>query len=103
MNLTFENPLDYTRPFAPPLRTETIDSDIVIRHAIEEHLGVVAQLMEQREIIESIAIRMTDAVLAGAKVLWCGNGGSAADCQHLAAEFVGRFRRNRPGLASIAL
>jgi D-sedoheptulose 7-phosphate isomerase len=36
-------------------------------------------------------------------VFWCGNGGSAADCQHLAAELVGRFRRERKGLASIAL
>jgi D-sedoheptulose 7-phosphate isomerase len=46
---------------------------------------------------------MTRAVHAGNKVLWCGNGGSAADSQHLAAELVGRFRRERPGLSSIAL
>ena len=35
-------------------------------------------------------------------MFWCGNGGSAADCQHLAAELVGRFRRERKGLPSIA-
>jgi D-sedoheptulose 7-phosphate isomerase len=46
---------------------------------------------------------MTRAVHAGNKVMWCGNGGSAADSQHLAAELVGRFRRERPGLSSIAL
>ncbi|HEV2213994.1 MAG TPA: D-sedoheptulose 7-phosphate isomerase, partial [Terracidiphilus sp.] len=46
---------------------------------------------------------MTRAVLAGKKVLWCGNGGSAADSQHLAAELMGRFRRERRGLASVAL
>jgi D-sedoheptulose 7-phosphate isomerase len=46
---------------------------------------------------------MTEAILAGGKVLWCGNGGSAADCQHLAAVLVGRFRRERRGLSSIAL
>jgi D-sedoheptulose 7-phosphate isomerase len=46
---------------------------------------------------------MIEALLSGGKVFWCGNGGSAADCQHLAAEFVGRFRRERRGLASIAL
>ena len=40
---------------------------------------------------------------AGFKVLWCGNGGSAADAQHMAAELVARFRRDRRGLASIAL
>jgi D-sedoheptulose 7-phosphate isomerase len=39
----------------------------------------------------------------GKKVLWCGNGGSAADSQHLAAELMGRFRRERRALPSIAL
>ncbi len=42
-------------------------------------------------------------ITAGGKVLACGNGGSAADAQHFAAEFVGRFERERPGLAAIAL
>ena len=46
---------------------------------------------------------MTRAIFDGKKVLWCGNGGSAADSQHLAAELMGRFRRERRGLASIAL
>jgi D-sedoheptulose 7-phosphate isomerase len=46
---------------------------------------------------------MTRAILQGKKVLWCGNGGSAADSQHLAAELMGRFRRERRGLPSIAL
>ena len=46
---------------------------------------------------------MTRALLEGNKILWCGNGGSAADAQHLAAELVGRFRRDRPGLAAVAL
>ena len=42
-------------------------------------------------------------ITAGGKVLACGNGGSAADAQHFAAEFVGRFERERPGLAAVAL
>ncbi|OQW88919.1 MAG: phosphoheptose isomerase [Rhodoferax ferrireducens] len=42
-------------------------------------------------------------VTSGGKVLICGNGGSAADAQHFAAEFVGRFERERPELAAIAL
>jgi D-sedoheptulose 7-phosphate isomerase len=46
---------------------------------------------------------MADALSQGGKVLACGNGGSAADAQHFAAEFVGRFERERPGLAAIAL
>jgi D-sedoheptulose 7-phosphate isomerase len=43
------------------------------------------------------------SITSGGKVLACGNGGSASDAQHFAAEFVGRFERERPGLAAIAL
>lgn len=43
------------------------------------------------------------ALEAGRKALACGNGGSAADCQHFAAELVGRFERERPGLPAVAL
>ena len=46
---------------------------------------------------------LLNAITAGGKVLACGNGGSAGDAQHFAAEFVGRFERERPGLAAIAL
>src|SRR5687767_15617920 len=46
---------------------------------------------------------MSDALRAGGKVLSCGNGGSAADAQHFAAELVNRFERERPPLAAIAL
>lgn len=46
---------------------------------------------------------LVGCITAGGKVLVCGNGGSAADAQHFAAEFVGRFERERPGLAAIAL
>lgn len=57
----------------------------------------------QQQLLEQIGKRMSQAVLNGSKVLWCGNGGSAADSQHLAAELMGRFRRERRGLPSIAL
>ena len=43
------------------------------------------------------------SVTSGGKVLTCGNGGSAADAQHFAAEFIGRYERERPELAAIAL
>ena len=46
---------------------------------------------------------LAEALRRGHKVLACGNGGSAADCQHFAAELVGRFERERPGLPAIAL
>src|SRR5438093_7846695 len=47
--------------------------------------------------------RMAECLRAGGKVLTFGNGGSAADAQHLAGELVGRFLRDRPALAAVAL
>jgi D-sedoheptulose 7-phosphate isomerase len=64
---------------------------------------VIQALLEQQPALARIAAEITRSLVAGKKVLWCGNGGSAADSQHLAAELVGRFRRERRGLASIAL
>ena len=46
---------------------------------------------------------LVGCITGGGKVLACGNGGSASDAQHFAAEFVGRFERERPGLAALAL
>ena len=81
----------------------SLNLETVFTEAVAGHLSVVQQLERQRSRMEEIASRMTHALLGGKKILWCGNGGSAADAQHLAAELVGRFRRDRPGLASIAL
>lgn len=53
--------------------------------------------------VADAVLALMSCVTSGAKVLACGNGGSAADCQHFAAEFVGRFERERPELAAIAL
>ena len=53
--------------------------------------------------IARAATLMSEALRAGGKVLACGNGGSAADAQHFAAELVNRFERERPPLAAIAL
>ncbi len=49
------------------------------------------------------AEKMVQTFISDGKILTCGNGGSAADAQHFAAEMVGRFERERPGLAAIAL
>jgi D-sedoheptulose 7-phosphate isomerase len=53
--------------------------------------------------VEAIAQAIISAFRSGKKVLWFGNGGSAADAQHLAAEFSGRFLRERAGFPSEAL
>ncbi|MDE3201130.1 MAG: D-sedoheptulose 7-phosphate isomerase [Acidobacteriota bacterium] len=71
--------------------------------AIADHLAVVDALHAQCADLQSIADCMTNALCNGNKILWCGNGGSAADAQHLAAELVGRFRRERRGMAGVAL
>jgi len=71
--------------------------------AIDNHLRVIESLRQQCAVLERIASRMSRAVLEGRKILWCGNGGSAADSQHLAAELVGRFLEERRALPSIAL
>lgn len=81
----------------------TVSAADVFQRAIREHISIIESLIPQQNLLERIAAEMTRAILAGKKILWCGNGGSAADSQHLAAELIGRFRRERPALPSIAL
>lgn len=58
---------------------------------------------ELRTATQTIARAVSDALRAGNKLLLIGNGGSAADAQHIAAEIVGRYKQERPGWAAIAL
>ena len=58
---------------------------------------------ENIKLLEQIATEISSALDRGNKILPCGNGGSAADSQHIAAEFVGRFKRERRSLPAIAL
>lgn len=57
---------------------------------------------ESRKVVE-IANMCVDAIRNGHKIIWCGNGGSAAQSQHLAAELVGRYKINRPAMNSLSL
>ena len=77
----------------------------IIQARFEEHLEVTNAVMQSdiMEQIERVATVVKTALANGKKVLFCGNGGSAADSQHLAAEFVGRFQKERQGLPAIAL
>ena len=81
----------------------SLNLESLFSEALIGHIHVVQQLESQRKRLEDVARRMTLALRQGNKILWCGNGGSASDAQHLAAELVGRYRRDRPGMASIAL
>ena len=66
-------------------------------------LTKAVQSDEVRATTQAIARAVTDALKAGNKLLLIGNGGSAADAQHIAAEIVGRYKQERPGWAAIAL
>lgn len=76
-----------------------------IKERFEDHLAVARLVMESDllEKLDVVAVEVKAALARGNKVLFCGNGGSAADSQHLAAEFVGRFQKERKGLPAIAL
>ena len=81
---------------------------VMLEQRIEKHFIDSADLKYQSALALSKPIaQATQAILAsvtsGGKVLACGNGGSAADAQHFAAEFVGRYERERPELGAIAL
>ena len=80
----------------------------MLEQRIEKHFIDSADLKYQAALALSKPIaQATQAILAsvtsGGKVLACGNGGSAADAQHFAAEFIGRYERERPELGAIAL
>lgn len=79
------------------------ERDLVERHMRE--LAAMAQRVgsELGGQAADIAVIVADTLAAGGKLLFCGNGGSAADAQHLATEYVVRFRRSRRPLAAIAL
>lgn len=74
-----------------------------IASLLQEHQAVMSQLVELFPAMEEAASRILQAIQKGGKVLWMGNGGSAADAQHLAAELIGRFKQERAALPAIAL
>jgi len=83
-----------------------IDLGSFIKREIETSVQVKNQLIENAELfsnVQTITEVIIDAYRRGNKTLFAGNGGSAADAQHLAAEFVSRFYFDRPGLPSLSL
>ncbi|MCA3890241.1 MAG: SIS domain-containing protein, partial [Burkholderia sp.] len=73
---------------------------IGVESEIRQTLSVLTALVSDREQlarIEQVAERVTEALRTGNKILLAGNGGSAADAQHIAGEFVSRFNFDRPG------
>jgi D-sedoheptulose 7-phosphate isomerase len=76
----------------------------VVSASLSQHVEVFHKLLNSEiEQIEKCAGIIFEAITGGKKILICGNGGSAADAQHVAAEFVGRYETERRGLPAIAL
>jgi D-sedoheptulose 7-phosphate isomerase len=79
-------------------------SDEIIRNYLENHTKVMSELAHTNiKNIQICAEIIIQAFKSGKKILICGNGGSAADAQHIAAEFVGRYETERKALPAIAL
>ena len=86
---------------------KSIQSDLraAIQDITDEHIRIAKNSFtaDQLEVLEKISREVIRALVAGHKLLLCGNGGSAADAQHIAAEFIARFKRERKSLPAIAL
>jgi D-sedoheptulose 7-phosphate isomerase len=79
--------------------------DTIIR-SIEQSISTKKQILSNETLlhtIQDVALVIVNALREGKRILWCGNGGSAADAQHLSAELSGRFSYDRPPLNSEAL
>ena len=75
-----------------------------IQQSIAEHLALAQSVARQHAgVIAGIAAAMIACMQKDGAIYWCGNGGSAADSQHLAAELIGRFKRERRAIRSAAL
>jgi D-sedoheptulose 7-phosphate isomerase len=86
--------------------TQFADFETRVAKSIEASIAVKQLLLRDPVLISSVArasVMCVDALKGGNKLLLFGNGGSAADAQHIAAEFVGRFAFNRPALPALAL
>jgi len=77
-------------------------SSLFLRN-LEEHLQLMQALHALDLDIQKAGQRLARVLSAGGKIMFCGNGGSAADCQHLASELTGRFIKERRPLAGLAL
>lgn len=81
-----------------------MDGSQVIRSSFDAHLALIREVaLRYERTIDLIATLLIQCVQRGGTIFWCGNGGSAADSQHLAAEMIGRFRRDRAPFCSVAL
>tara|TARA_Y100001935_G_C17311238_1_gene516450 strand:+ start:4330 stop:4890 length:561 start_codon:yes stop_codon:yes gene_type:complete len=76
---------------------------MTFNNSLENHINVFKNLETHTSDLNVLIEKCTNTLKKGGKVLFCGNGGSSSDAQHLAAEFVGRFKNNRASLPSLSL
>ena len=74
-----------------------------VEQAIEKHEAAVRALSGESALLVEMAERLVSCVRDGGRIYVLGNGGSAADAQHIAAELVGKYRRDRRGFPAVAL
>lgn len=77
--------------------------NINFEHALLENQKAIKSVVNQAGLVTEVVNQIVTSVNAGGKVIWLGNGGSAADAQHMAAELMVRYVKNRQPIASIAL
>ena len=76
----------------------------MVEHEMNQHAKTLIACMDElQNHIHMACVIATDTLAKGNKILICGNGGSAADAQHIAAELTGRYKKNRIALPAIAL
>ena len=76
----------------------------IIKKNFSDHLDVINKVLSSdADVIKFLGELLANCLEKKGTIFWCGNGGSASDSQHIAAELVGRFRNDRPALRSIAL
>ncbi len=81
-----------------------VNAEEIVSAAFTEHIDTAGRTMDSlAESVIEVGRLMAACLDRGGGILWCGNGGSASDSQHIAAELVGRFKGNRRPLRSIAL
>ncbi len=83
-----------------------MENEKIIRQCITDNITIRQAILADEALldrVEKVVKVLVNALRSGHRILWCGNGGSAADAQHLAAELSGRFYYDRPPLNSEAM
>ena len=90
-----------------PLQRRTTETEVTLNQRIQnylaEHTAVIAALSAELDTMNAMIQLCTRRLREGSKIMICGNGGSAADAQHIAAELIGRFVGDRRALPAVAL